>query len=92
MSTESLIFTTGCRNIVLYSLHPFVSLINHHVIIIFPLLLDTGENKKKGEGKKGKKICLSLRRIHSSYIKRTILKRSGIAILYIPFVNLVNNI
>lgn len=54
MSTESLIFTTGCRNIVLYSLHPFVSLINHHVIIILPLLLDTGENKKKGEGKKGK--------------------------------------
>lgn len=61
MSTESLIFTTGCRNIVLYSLHPFVSLINHHVIIILPLLLDTGENKKKGEGKKGKKICLSSR-------------------------------
>lgn len=54
MSTESLIFTTGCRNIVLYSLHSFVSLINHHVIIILPLLLDTGENKKKGEGKKGK--------------------------------------
>lgn len=61
MFIESLIFTTD-RPTSSILIHSSVSLINHHVIIILSLLLDTGENKKSG--KKGKKICLSLRRIH----------------------------